>query len=92
MGGRLSWHLCGITVNTVRGGVGMLIGPRALKTLKTIEKIPPYTSGYIRHPNDEYENFVNAHIEAAAECIPTKIRKKCKVPWEILAVQKNLTT
>ena len=20
-------------------------------------------------PNDEYENFVNAHIEAAAECI-----------------------
>ena len=23
-------------------------------------------------PNDEYENFVNAHIEAAAECTPTK--------------------
>ena len=23
-------------------------------------------------PNDEYENFVNAHLEAAAECIPTK--------------------
>ena len=23
-------------------------------------------------PNDEYENFVNAHLEVAAECIPTK--------------------
>ena len=22
--------------------------------------------------NDEYENFVNTHLEAAAECIPTK--------------------
>ena len=22
--------------------------------------------------NDEYENFVNAYIEAAAECIPTE--------------------
>ena len=21
-------------------------------------------------PNDEYENFINAHMEAAAECIP----------------------
>ena len=27
-------------------------------------------------PNDEYENFVNAHLEAAAECIPTKQRAK----------------
>ena len=24
------------------------------------------------YPNDEYENFVNAHLEAAAKCIPTK--------------------
>ena len=24
--------------------------------------------------NDEYENFVNAHMEVAAECIPTKLR------------------
>ena len=24
--------------------------------------------------NDEYENFVNAHLEAAAECMPTKQR------------------
>ncbi len=23
-------------------------------------------------PNDEYENFVKAHLEAAAKCIPTK--------------------
>ena len=27
-------------------------------------------------PNDEYENFVNAHLELAAECIPTKLRVK----------------
>ena len=31
-------------------------------------------------PNDEYENFVNAHIEVAAECIPTKLRAKHRVP------------
>ena len=27
-------------------------------------------------PNDKYENFVTAHIEAAAECILTKQRAK----------------
>ena len=32
--------------------------------------------------NDEYENFVNAHLEAAAECISTKQRAKPRVPWE----------
>ena len=26
-------------------------------------------------PNDEYENFVNAHLKAAAKCIPTKPTK-----------------
>ena len=31
-------------------------------------------------PNDEYENFVKAHLEAAAECIPTKQRAKPRVP------------
>ena len=31
------------------------------------------------NPNDEYENFVNAHLEAAAECIPTKQRAKLTV-------------
>ena len=31
-------------------------------------------------PNDKYENFVNAHIEAAAKCIPTKPRTKYRVP------------
>ena len=38
-------------------------------------------------PNDEYENFVNAQLEAAAECIPTKQRAKPRVPWETLAVR-----
>ena len=33
----------------------------------------------IRTPNDEYENFVNAHLEAAAKCIPTKHRTKSRV-------------
>ena len=41
-------------------------------------------------PNDEYENFVNAHVEAVANCIPTKPRMKYRVPWEKkLAVRKK---
>ena len=28
-------------------------------------------------PNDKYDNFVNAHVEKAAECIPTKQRTAC---------------
>ena len=40
-------------------------------------------------PNDEYENFVNALLEAAAECIPTNQRTKPRVPWEKLAVMKK---
>ena len=34
-------------------------------------------------PNDEYENFVNAHLEAAAKCIPTKLKTKYRVPWKL---------
>ena len=26
--------------------------------------------------NDEYENLVDVHMEAAVECIPTKLRAK----------------
>ena len=40
-------------------------------------------------PNDEYENFVNAHLEAAAKYIPTKIKTKYRVPWENLAVREK---
>ena len=40
-------------------------------------------------PNDEYENFVNAHLEAAAKYIPTKIKTKYSVPWETLAVREK---
>ena len=40
-------------------------------------------------PNDEYENFVEAHIEAASKCIPTKPRTKYRVPWETLAVREK---
>ena len=40
-------------------------------------------------PNEEYENFVNAHLEAAAEFIPTKQRRKYRVPWETLAVREK---
>ena len=43
-------------------------------------------------PNNEYENFINAHIEAAAECIPSNLEQNI-VPWETLAVEKkNVTT
>ena len=40
-------------------------------------------------PSDEYENFVNAHLEAAAKCIPTKLKTKYRVPWETLAVREK---
>ena len=39
--------------------------------------------------NDEYENLVNDHMNASAECIPIKLRTKHRVPWEILAVRKK---
>ena len=39
--------------------------------------------------NEEYENFVNAHQEAATEFIPTKQRTKYRVPWETLAVREK---
>ena len=39
-------------------------------------------------PNEEYENFVNAHLEASAEFIPIKQRTKSTVPWETLAVRE----
>ena len=40
-------------------------------------------------PNDEYENFINGHLETATECLPTKQRAKPRVPWETLAVRKK---
>ena len=40
-------------------------------------------------PNDEYENFVNAYLEAAAKFIPTKPRNKYRVLWETLAVREK---
>ena len=40
-------------------------------------------------PNDEYENFVNAHFEAVANCIPPKPRNKYRVPWQTLAVREK---
>ena len=40
-------------------------------------------------PNDEYENFVNAYLESAAEYIPTKQRAKRRVPWETLVGRKK---
>ena len=43
-------------------------------------------------PNDDYENFVNAHLEAAAKCIPTKLKTKYRVPWETLAVREKTCT
>ena len=40
--------------------------------------------------NDEYENFVEAHLDAASKCIPTKPRTKYRVLWETLAVWEKL--
>ena len=40
-------------------------------------------------PNEEYENSVNSHREAAAEFIPTKQRTKYRVSWETLVVKEK---
>ena len=40
-------------------------------------------------PNDEYENFVEAHLEAASKCIPKKLRTKYRVPWETSEVREK---
>ena len=39
--------------------------------------------------NDEYENFLIAHMKRATECIPTKARGKCRFPWESRIVKKK---
>ena len=41
-------------------------------------------------PNDEYENFVEAHLKAASKCIPTKPRTKYRVLWETSLVKTSL--
>ena len=40
-------------------------------------------------PNDEYENFVYTHMQAATECVLTKLLAKHKVPSKTLAVKKK---
>ena len=35
------------------------------------------------------KNFVNAHLEATAEFIPIKQRRKYRLPWETLAVREK---
>ena len=40
-------------------------------------------------PNDEYESFVEAHLEAASKYIPTKPRTKYRIPWETFAVSEK---
>ena len=39
--------------------------------------------------NNDYQNFVTAHIEVAAECISTKLRAKSGVSWESTAVREK---
>ena len=43
-------------------------------------------------PNDEYEHFVNAHLEAATEPMPIKQRAKPRVPWETLKKRADVKT
>ena len=40
-------------------------------------------------PNEEYENFINAHLEAAAKCIPTKLKTKYRIHWETSVVREK---
>ena len=54
---------------------------KKIDALQEISEIPT--------PKDKYENFVNAHLEAAAKCIPTKQRAKHRTRWETLTVRKK---
>ena len=49
--------------------------------LQEISETPP--------PNDENDNLVNVHLEAAAECLPTQQRAKPRIRRETLAVWKK---
>ena len=40
-------------------------------------------------PNEEYENFINAHLEAAAKFIPAKQRTKSRVPLETFTIREK---
>ena len=40
--------------------------------------------------NEEYENFVTTHKEAAFECITTKPRAKCRIPWKSIAIREKI--
>ena len=39
--------------------------------------------------NNEYVTFVNAHLEATSEFVPTQQRVKPRVPWKTLAGRKK---
>ena len=43
----------------------------------------------INTPNDEYINFLIAHIEEASDFIPTKPIATYSVPWELIAVKEK---
>ena len=44
-----------------------------------------------RHtPHDKYGNFITAHLEERAECILTKTRAKCRVPWGVKSNQRKI--
>ena len=49
---------------------------------------PQWTSE-THNPNNEYENFVTTHMQAAAESIKTKSRAKIRVFLESMAVRKK---
>ena len=42
-----------------------------------------------RTPNEEYENFINTHQDAASNYMPTQHRTKSRVPWETLVVREG---
>ena len=39
-------------------------------------------------PNDKYEDFLNANMEAAGECIPTKLSAKHSSMGDINSLEK----
>ena len=62
-------------------------GKHALELRNKYDAIQEKTETHT--PNEEYDNYVNAHLEVAVGFIPTKQRTKSRIPWETLAVREK---
>ena len=79
--GKTSWYNWSSFANSDTSNQCMITVGNKINFLPgTFERYTPYK---------EYEIFVTAHGEGAAECIPTKPKATCRVLWESVAVKRK---